>query len=153
MLGYIMPPQIGLFFVLMKPQVGGAVALFWLIDAWRQGGLKQVIKTFLPVTIAFVISFLIYGFWFIGANDLISVGWNASLFPLSIAIGLVFVSLALRQREIRFAYMASPFMSPYVGIYGYGTVLLGLVTSTWDMLAATVGIWISIVIIKLQCKC
>jgi hypothetical protein len=146
MLGYIMPPQIGLFFVLIKPQVGDAVALYWLIDAWRKGGLKLVIKTFLPITIAFAISFLLYGFWFIGSTELISTEWNLSMFPFSIAIGLVLITHSLQQREVRFSYMASPFLSPYVAIYSYGTVLLGLVTSTWSTLAATVGIWVTFIL-------
>jgi hypothetical protein len=150
MLGYIMPPQIGLFFVLMKPQVGGIVALYWFIDAWRKGGLKLVIRTYLPVTIAFAISFLIYGFWFTGSKELIGNYWNTSLFPFSIAIGLVLITHSLQQRDIHFAYMAAPFLSPYVAIYSYSTVLLGLVTSTWNTLAATIGIWATFVVLKFR---
>ena len=47
-IGFVMPPQIGLFFISIKPQIGFAVAPFWMIEAWRQGGWTQLIKTFAP---------------------------------------------------------------------------------------------------------
>lgn len=44
LVGFVLPPQIGLFFILIKPQMGLAVALFWLVEAWREGGLREVIR-------------------------------------------------------------------------------------------------------------
>jgi hypothetical protein len=142
MLGYLMPPQIGLFFVLMKPQVGGLMALFWLVEAWREGGLRQVFKTFAPVTVMIVISLLIFPGWFLKSPGLVDISWNVSLWPLSIPIGLLLISLALRLRKARYAYMASPFLSPYVALNSYSTVILGLVDNPWEIFAAVVGMWI-----------
>jgi hypothetical protein len=142
MLGYIMPPQIGLFFVLIKPQIGGIVALFWLVEAWREGGFKKVVKTFFPVTMAYILSFLVYGFWIIKLPSIIGGGINLGLFPYSIPLGLVLLTRALRQREIKYAYMASPFIAPYAALNSLGTVILGLISSTWDTFATTVGLWI-----------
>jgi hypothetical protein len=62
-LGFILPPYLGLFFVMMKPQIGAGVALFWLIQAFRSGGIRQVLVVFSPVTIAFLLSFLIFGLY------------------------------------------------------------------------------------------
>lgn len=33
-LGFVMNPQLGLFFVMIKPQLGIAVAVFWLFQSW-----------------------------------------------------------------------------------------------------------------------
>ncbi len=146
MLGYVMPPQIGLIFVLMKPQVGGVMAIYWLVEAWRNGGIRQVIKTFWPVCVLALLSLLIFGLWPLKIPNLYDAYWNISLWPLSIPIGLVLLTLALRRRNERFAYMASPFFSPYVGAYSYGTVILGLVSSTWETLAAVGGFWIAMLV-------
>ncbi len=37
-LGFVLPPQIGLFFITTKPQIGIAVGLYWLVDIWLQQG-------------------------------------------------------------------------------------------------------------------
>lgn len=142
MLGYFMPPQIGLFFVLMKPQVGGLMALFWLVEAWREGGIRQVFKTFAPVTVMIVLSLLVFPGWFLKSPGLVDISWNVSLWPLSIPIGLLLISLALRLRKARFAYMASPFLSPYVALNSYSTVILGLVDYPWEIVSVIVGMWI-----------
>ena len=64
-LGYILPAPVGLFFVLIKPQIGFAVAVFWLVEAFRNGGIKQIARTFGPVTLAHIVSILIYGPFFL----------------------------------------------------------------------------------------
>ena len=43
-LGFIVPPQVGLFLVLIKPQIGFGIAIFWLIEAWRKGRICGSIK-------------------------------------------------------------------------------------------------------------
>ncbi len=144
MLGYLMPPQVGLFFVLMKPQVGGVMALYWLVEAWRNGGIRQVIKTFWPVTVALLLSQIVYPGWYMQAFVTIHYPANISFWPLSIPIGIVLAILALRLRKERYAYMASPFLSPYVAPNSFSTVLLGLVNSPWELIAAVVGFWIAI---------
>jgi len=146
MLGYAMPPQIGLFFVLMKPQVGGVMAFYWLVEAWREGGVRQVLKVFLPVSIVTILSLIIFGLWPLKMTNAIDVFWNLSLWPLSIPFGLVLLTHAIRRRAANFAYMASPFFSPYVALYSYGTVILGLVSSTWETLAAVGGLWLTMLI-------
>ena len=122
------------------------MALYWLVEAWRQGGLGQVAKTFLPVSVLILLSLLMFGLWPLKIPNLFDAYWNISLWPLSIPIGLVLVTLALRHRKASYAYMASPFLSPYVGSYSYGTVILGLVSSTWETLAAVGGFWIAMLL-------
>jgi len=147
--GFIMPPPIGLFLVLLKPQVGAAVALYWLVEAWRLGKVRTTIKTFLPISLAYLLSFAIFGPWLLKAGELVDkTGYQGymdiSLWPMSIPIGLVFLVMAIRQRKINFAYMASPFLSPYVGANSYAVVILGLTPYPLETVVATVGLWIAL---------
>ena len=63
LLGFILPPRIGLFLIAVKPQTGFAVGIFWLFAAWRKGGWREVVRTFAPVTLAMLLSFVLYGPW------------------------------------------------------------------------------------------
>jgi hypothetical protein len=139
--GLILPPQIGLFFLLAKPQLGIIVALFWFVEAWRTDGIKQVIKVFSPVAIAFLVSFFIYGLWPLHAAWLGDAHWNVSMFPESIGIGLLLTYHALKSRNFGFAILASPFFAPYFGFHSWVFCLLGLATSSVESLLAVIGLW------------
>jgi hypothetical protein len=146
-LGFILPPQIGLFFISIKPQIGIAVAPFWLIEAWRQGGWKQVLRTFAPFTLVLLLSFVIYGPWPLGAVEATGVvWWNASLWPMSIPVGLALLVSAVRKRKIEYAMAASPCLSPYVLFYSWTGVLLAIIASVPETIAAVVGLWILVAI-------
>lgn len=142
LLGFVLPPQIGLIFVVIKPQIGAVVALYWLVEAWRAGGVREVIRVFWPVTAALALSFLIFGWWvsnFQGATDL---WWNASLFPASIPVGLALIVASLRQRNIRFAMAASPCLSPYVLLHAWSGAFSALIQTPLEFAAAWAGLWI-----------
>jgi hypothetical protein len=141
-LGFIAPPQIGLFFISVKPQMGIAVAPFWLIQAWRLGGWKQVVKTFAPFTIALLLSFAVFGLWPLGASRTANYFWNASLWPMSIPVGLALLVTAIRKQKIEYALAASPCLSPYVLLHSWVGVLLAIVSSTPETIAAVIGLWI-----------
>jgi hypothetical protein len=145
-LGFVIPPQFGLFFISIKPQVGIAVAPFWLIEAWREGGWKQVMKTFAPFTIVLLLSFAIFGLWPAGAETVIKVYFNASLWPLSIPVGLALFVTAIRKQNIKYAIAASPCLSPYVLFYSWSGVLLAIISSIPETIAAVIGLWILVAI-------
>ena len=144
--GFILPPQIGLFFIAIKPQIGIAVAPFWLIEAWRQGGWKQVLTTFAPFTIVLLLSFAIFGLWPLGAVEVTGVSFNASLWPLSIPVGLALLVTAVRKRRIEYAMAASPCLSPYALFYSWTGVLLAIIASVPETIAAVIGLWILVAI-------
>jgi len=126
-LGFILPPQLGLFLLLLKPQYGIGVAVFWLVETWREQGAKQAVLVFLPVSLAFLLSFTLYGFWPLRAStDVIGQWWNASIFPRGVPIGLLLLALAIYKREMRFAIAASPFFSPYLTGHTWSVVWFGL---------------------------
>lgn len=148
LLGFVVPPQIGLFLILVKPQMGSVVALFWLIEAWRSNGLRQVLWVFSPVVIALGISFLFYGLWPMNALQVFqdSRTWNASLWPTSIPIGLGLLWASIRKHEIRFAMAASPCLSPYVLFHSWAGALVALVTLPGEMMIVVIGLWILVII-------
>lgn len=146
--GFILPPQIGLFFLMVKPQIGSAVAVFWLVEAWRKGGWREVVRVFAPATVILALSFLIFGLWPLNATQVFteSVERNASLWPMSIPVGLVLLFKSLRDRNKNLSMAAAPFLSPYVLFHAWSGALISLANSTMDMLAAVIGLWILVII-------
>ena len=144
-LGFIMPPQIGLFFTAIKPQVGVAVGVFWLVEAWRQGGWRSVLKTFGPFTAVLLVSMLLYGAWPLRFGQQAGLQ-SASLWPMSIPVGLGLLAAALQKRKIKFAMAASPCLSPYLMMHSWVVALLAVSESLPVTAAAVVGFWILIAI-------
>ena len=147
-LGFAFPPAIGLFFVIIKPQTGFAVAIFWLFEAWRSGGIKQVIKVFMPVTAALLISLLFYGLWPLGMFGVLGYGadFNSSLWPMSIPIGLVLLTSSIQHRRINHAMAASPFLSPYALFHAWSSAVISLIQTPVQLSAAVIGLWILVAI-------
>lgn len=143
-LGFVMPPTLGLFFVTVKPQTGFAVGLWWMFEAWRKGGIAQVIRTFAPVTIAYLISFAFYGFWPLGMFNVLNYGrdFNASLWPQSIPIGLVLLVASIQKQDVRYAMPASPCLSPYVLFHTWSSAVFSFINDPAQMTAIVLGLWI-----------
>lgn len=148
LLGFTLPPVYGLFFISVKPQMGSVVALFWLVQSWRIGGWRRVLADFAPFGIVFALSLVVFGFWPSHFREIqvYSQGWNASLWPGSIPVGLGLAVAALRRRELRFAMAASPCLSPYVLLHAWTGALASLSTLSAEMIAAVVGLWIVVLL-------
>lgn len=142
LLGFGLPPQVGLFFVTIKPQVGSVVALFWLVEAWRRHGARGVIRTFAPIGVAWLAAFAVYGVWVLRWSDEVPLRYNASLWPVSIPVGLALAVAAIRRRKIEFAMAAGPCLSPYVLLHAWSGALLSIVTQVPETIAAVAGLWI-----------
>ncbi|MHB0922624.1 MAG: hypothetical protein ACYC3H_01495 [Bellilinea sp.] len=140
-LGAALPPQIGLFFVLSKPQIGIGIALFWLFEAYQSGGIKQVIKVFAPVTLVLITSTIVYGPYFLNGSEVIGAWWNFSLWPYAIPIGVALIISAIKNRDFMLAVASSGFLSPYLAPQSWAiaifsqinnrAVLIGVVASSW----------------------
>ncbi len=143
LVGVFMPPPVGLFFVLAKPQAGIAIAIFWLAEALRKGGFGGAVAEFAPVTLAFGVSIAVYGFWFLDTpSGMVTAKYNFSLWPLSIPIGVTLLVSALRSRKRELSLLASPFLSPYVAPHSWSIALLAILPLQWEAIAASVGSWI-----------
>jgi len=144
LIGFVLPAPIGLFFVLIKPQMGIAMVFYWLAESWRDGGVKSVVKTFSPVGISLILSFVIFGNWIVGRqSDLLGSFWNASLWPWALPIGLVLVALSIRDRRSDFGMAASPFLSPYLAYHSWVSVLAGLLKYDFQLVVAVIGMWVA----------
>lgn len=147
-LGFVLPPQIGLFLLAAKPQMGSVVALLWLIQAWRRGRWGEVLRVFGPVGVVTLVSFAVYGFW--PQNTLKIMDWsrdiNASLWPMSIPVGLAMIVTAYKRMDVRYAIAASPLVSPYLLFHSWAGALFAVVSSTGEVIAAVVGMWILVLL-------
>jgi hypothetical protein len=147
-LGFVLPPQIGLFFVATKPQMGSVVALFWLVEAFRTGGTKKVIKIFWPITAAILLTFVFFGLWPLQASnrDIVNIGHNSSLWPVSIPVGLGLLVATFHKRNISYAMAASPCLSPYVMATSWSGAFMAILLSVPETIAAVIGAWILVAI-------
>jgi hypothetical protein len=126
MLSFVTPAPISLIFAAMKPQIGIGIAIYWLFESWRNGGLLTVVKNFLPVTILLLASFALYGFWvltFIGKSQN---AVNMSLFPYSIPLAVYLLWVAISQRRAKLAMAAGPFLAPYHTLFSLAAPLVAL---------------------------
>lgn len=134
-LGLLMPAPLGLFFFLLKPQVGAGLALFYLIEAWRTRRGKGLVLTLAPVLFAFGLSVWQFGFWFGPALSLHPFSINLSLFPFSVPAGLYLAVQSLRRRDLRYAVPVGMCLSPYLGLASWAAPLLAL-SGNWKRLVA-----------------
>lgn len=145
-IGFVMPPQIGIFFISTKPQMGLAVGAYWLYDIWRHQGIREVMRVFAPFTIGMLLSFAIWGFWPMYFTTSLDLRWNSSLWPQSLPVGLGLLVAALRQRKINYAMAASPCFAPYIAFHSWVGVLLAIIHSMPEMIAVFVGLWILVIL-------
>ena len=72
-------------------------------------------RVFAPFTIVLLVSFVLFGFYPLEWVTVEVDQWfNASLWPMSIPIGLTLAVAAIYRRRIQFAMAASPLLSPMV---------------------------------------
>jgi hypothetical protein len=146
MSGLWMPPQIGLFFVMMKPQVGICVAAYWAYAAWKQGGWRQLAKVFAPVTIAYLISFWMYGLWLFQLHGMENNPASVSIFPILIPVAVYLMYKAIRQQDGKLAALSSPMIAPYVSPSNFSVILLNLFNRPKLFLFVWAALWVLTII-------
>jgi hypothetical protein len=147
LLGAVLPPQIGLILLAVKPQVGLGLGLYWLITIWRQRGFREVVITFAPVGVLLLLSLLLYGLWPLRFSQ--TVAWssdNVTLFPYGIGIGLVLLVRAFQTRDSGAALASGPLFSPYVIHFTWACLLVYFLQKPKLLLAAVIALWIPIVL-------
>lgn len=144
-LGFVLPPWLGLFFLAIKPQLGMITMVFVLFSSWKTGGLRKAFFTLAPFGIASTIAIGIFGPWFLNIKSEINLAGNASLWPLSIPVGLALLIRATRMNEIRFSMAASPCLSPYVILHSWIVALLAIACMTLETIVVVVGLWIVVI--------
>src|SRR5574341_1447026 len=141
---FALPPQIGLFLVLVKPQMGLMVALFWFIQSLRHGRMRETARVFWPVTLATLLSFALFGLWPLEAlrNAPVGESFNTSAWPLSIPFGIVAMLAAFKTERVEYAMAAGPCFTTYITFHSWVGALAALAKSRDYMLAAIIGTWI-----------
>lgn len=140
-LGFALPPRWGLFLVTAKPQVGAGMALYWLLEAWHEGGWRRVVRIFWPVAAASIGSLLLFGPWPLAIQGIAGSDWNASLWPYTLPAGLILLVATARHRRAECAMPIGACLSPYLMLSSWSGALLALVSQPWELAAAVVGLW------------
>ncbi len=146
LLGFVLPPQVGLILLAIKPQVGIGLGLYWFITIWKYKGLKEVAMVFAPVTILLLISFVIYGPWVLRFRQ--TLAWsvdNTSFFPYGLFIGAVLLIRSLKQKNDRLAMSAGPFLSPYVLQFTWVAILVSFLDEPFELLVVVICLWIPVI--------
>lgn len=140
-LGFLLPPQIGLFFILIKPQLGAFLALYWLIEAWRTGGIKKVTHEFGPIAIVFLLSFIIFGFYLTKAQFMILYE-DKHFWPITVPIGLMLMYISIRDKKPGYSIACAPLLSPYIQLYSWPIAILGLLPDNLWTFTLIVSVWL-----------
>lgn len=146
MMGLWMPPKIGLFFVLMKPQIGLGIALYWMYASWFVGGWVWVYRTLAPVLTAYLLSFIGYGFWIVDLSGMNVNPENLSAFPHTIFLAVILLYAAMEKPEKSLAIFSGPLLAPYVSQFSYAASLIALFSRKHLFLLAWVLLWIPVIV-------
>jgi hypothetical protein len=142
-LGLLLPPWLGLFLVLIKPQVGIGLGVYWLLDSYRTGGLLNVVKTFLPVSVAYLLSFILFGPYLLHTETIVNGSQNFRLFwPYAVPVGIAIIVWTARHKIPIESLAASPMLSPYFGDTSWAIPFLALVRHKWLTVLLTFSLWI-----------
>jgi len=145
-LGLLLPPQWAIFLFSIKPHVGAGAIVYLLFDAWRQGRWRRLAQVVWPSAVAYLLSFLVFGFWPARFTDTVnrssaSDGWNATVWPFLIPVGCYFLWQGIRKRDEKLALASSPFFSPYVAAYSWSGILLLMLSEPNLLLLTTLVLW------------
>ena len=94
-----------------------------------------------PVTLALLISLVLFGLWPLRAAETTALWWNASLWPWSIPVGLALLGWSIYARDWRGAVAASPLLSPYVLLHAWAGAVLATIGNTRLFVLVVVLLW------------
>jgi hypothetical protein len=119
LLGSLLPPPIGIWFLLSKPQLGWVVALLWLWRLVQTRRPQKLISFLVPVGIGLMLS-LAAGMRV--PNPEFFKMWSADAFPVGLMLGMPLLVLALEWQDEATALVAALMMSPYVAFASWMAV-------------------------------
>lgn len=136
--GAFLPPAIGIWLVMLKPQMGSIVALLFVWRAWRRNGWKSAAALGAPVAAALGLS-VAAGMRWAGAPAL---AWSADAWPGGFMIGLPLAVLALQRGSIVEALAAGPLCAPYLAPMGWIAILPACLHDRRLISAALIASWV-----------
>jgi hypothetical protein len=147
LLGFISPMALGIWLVLVKPQMGFTLALLWAWKTYRQHGVKRLFLIFGPVAIGFLISFAL-GMRIPDPETLAA--WSADVWPYGLLLGIPFLIYAFRKQEDDLALAAAPFLTPYTGPMSWAAILPTAMRNKKLLALVWVFSWILIILWRLK---
>jgi hypothetical protein len=144
--GAILPPWLGVFFVMMKPQIGLGVFIYWAIEAYTRDKERGLVRLLIPLMTVTIISFLLFGFWpihMLGATDRANdFGINTATFPWMVPIGFLLLDKAWRSKKAHNGLVVAPCWSPYLMGASWFGAFVALIGNTKLLLLAVFLSWI-----------
>ena len=149
LLGVVLPPGIGAFFVMAKPQIGIGVLAYWIIDEFKEFGIRGAVRAVLPITVVSLLFFVAYGFW---PGHMLKApirstasGANAALFPWLVPVGVLTLSWALRRKQVKDSLLVGPCFSPHLMASSWLGAFVALSDNRVYLLVAVILSWIAVV--------
>jgi hypothetical protein len=135
LLGATLPPPIGIWFVLIKPQIGIGVVLYWLLmhDSRRW-------RVFVPVTVALLLNYAL-----LGSPAFQLGGAQSNVFPFGLPIAALLLWQAIKRSSLNHAAPIGLFLSPYLSITSW-LMLSPLATSRRWSIVVCAGSWLVFVV-------
>lgn len=137
LLGMTLPPQIGIWFLLLKPQMSLGLICLWGVRAISKGWKESLMIFGLPAAVYLIC-------WFLGIHPQdspIQQAWNIHVWPFGLAIGIPILWLALKHQNINLAMSASPFLSPYVAPQSWIVSLLPVMQKKFTLVFGVFVSW------------
>ncbi len=126
--GMVLPLPLGIVVLMLKPQIGLALTLYYVLSAFVYDGWKRAVLILVPVLVLFTASFFLYGTWFLKPLEVIDRFYNTIyFFPIGVPVGLALIVAGVARRNIGYALMAIPFTSPYMIFHTWAFPYMGVV--------------------------
>ena len=128
---FYVPPWLGILILMTKPQIGIPVILCYFLSIVTTGGrgmdkARYILKISMPFIIINILSLALFGDWYSHAGSVIGRPWNTSiLWPFGVPAGLFLIWHGVKNRNINYALLSIPFMSPYIASTTWALVFLG----------------------------
>lgn len=126
-LAWLLPPQVGIWLVSVKPQAGGLVAVEWFLKS------KKRVKLLAILGVTFLVSLLVWGFWVPNMMENVHKvqregmqGWNLSLFPYLIPLGVAMWIYILWKRPSNSELLAMLSTYCFVPYFAWSSLALPL---------------------------
>ena len=112
LLGSVLSPAVGVWLLLLKPQLTWPLIALWLLRCRKNPKAGSSVAFLLSLLVASAIAGLAT---FAHLPSPEAMPWNTSLWPVSIPVGLLTLLFAYRLDDDKLALGSAPLLSPYVG--------------------------------------
>ena len=147
LIGLLTPTSIGLWFLLVKPQMGFILVLLLAWKTYKQQGVKRLFLVFSPVSLGLVISYLL-GMRIPNLAHFSS--YSADIWPFGLLFGIPALIIAFKNKDDKLALAVAPFLTPYIGTMSWVAILPKSMQSYRKITIGWVLSWIIVLVWRLH---